>query len=401
MSAPSTPPPRSSAAAAAAAAAAVVLPSFASLQTSPRWLSPTSSPSTISTGSTATASSACSSPLSCFSSIQSSCSPATPPPPLLPSLGQHYDQTQFSFTTQVRPLYCAPVSSLAHNLAATDTMFPVSVSLRGSIPRGLRYESARWLAYRRNYFYVMATASLDIPFSSRPQPWMSRDGMLSLPPLVSSLAGHALYVALDNGGKRAIVRVRHFAVCVRAEDEISHRGVPLVQRTPKRDSGPTRTPRACTMVPVVGDSESRILAEALRACRTIVRSAPMPATQPRRYYSEDEDEEDSEDSVFGQPASATEVVCYERLQFHTATANNGRNNTSQQLFRLVLTMYAAVRADDCPAAFANVSPDSADVLFCSENPELRLVALQSVSTSGIVVRGRSPGHYSRTAGLIK
>ncbi|CAO3653328.1 unnamed protein product [Mucor fragilis] len=72
------------------------------------------------------------------------------------------------------------------------------------------------------------------------------------------------------------------------------------------------------------------------------------------------------DSVFG-----NEQVCvtFERLQFRVATANNGKRRASQQYFRLIFELVAQL--DD---ASQHV------VTECYSSP--------------LVVRGRSPGHYS-------
>ncbi|KAJ1661097.1 hypothetical protein GGF38_003842, partial [Coemansia sp. RSA 25] len=96
------------------------------------------------------------------------------------------------------------------------------------------------------------------------------------------------------------------------------KGVELVQHTPKRDKGPQMTPQP----------------------------------QPIR--------------------SGASTACFERLQFKTATANNGKRRAAQQYYVLAVDLLA-----DC------------------DGGERCVVA--SAASAPIVVRGRSPGHYADAA----
>ncbi|KAJ2744270.1 hypothetical protein GGI20_003101 [Coemansia sp. BCRC 34301] len=124
-----------------------------------------------------------------------------------------------------------------------------------------------------------------------------------------------------DGTARTAIR---FLVAISAQVASTHdKDVELVQHTPKRDKGPQTTPQP----------------------------------QPIRCSSS------------SSSAISSSTVCFERLQFKTATANNGKRRAAQQYYMLVVDLLA-----DC------------------DDGERCLVA--STASSPIVVRGRSPGHYA-------
>ncbi|KAL1925324.1 uncharacterized protein VTP21DRAFT_207 [Calcarisporiella thermophila] len=63
------------------------------------------------------------------------------------------------------------------------------------------------------------------------------------------------------------------------------------------------------------------------------------------------------------------IVTFERIQFKTATANNGKRRAAQQYYILLIDLYA----------------------FCDNGQQYKVATTQSAP---LVVRGRSPGHYS-------
>jgi hypothetical protein len=124
--------------------------------------------------------------------------------------------------------------------------------------------------------------------------------------------------------------------------------IDLVQHTPKRDKGPQLKPALNLMLPG-GDVE---------------RHAHHDAT--------DTDEEKA--ALSGNIADGVlpRVVTYERIQFKQATANNGKRRAAQQYFSLIVEAYAVVLGPH--------GPEEIRVAISRSNP--------------VVVRGRSPGHYS-------
>ncbi|KAF9923634.1 hypothetical protein FBU30_006357 [Linnemannia zychae] len=121
-----------------------------------------------------------------------------------------------------------------------------------------------------------------------------------------------------------LLTVRSFLVCIGAQIQNGEKVIELVQHTPKRDKGPQITPRP-THIRAGGD---------------------LNANSPGSY-----------------------VITFERVQFKTATANNGKRRAAQQYYQVHVDLFAEL-----------------------ESGELILVA--KTYSAPLVVRGRSPGHYA-------
>lgn len=279
----------------------------------------------------------------------------------------------------------------------------MQATIRSYVPRGLRHEGGRWLAYRRNYFVVMASVVIDLPLSVLPIPRVSPT---SFP---AGNSTHAFYtvVELRDGGTRT-VRVKSFAVAIQAEDEISGKPVELVQHTPKRDAGPQRTPVIVAVAPTFSDGRVQQQQQQQQHENSLSLSYQQP---PEDDFGQLEGQDEfaaassesytSGGSSIGSEAPSSdkggdrvpETVIFERIQFKKATANNGRKNTAQQMFRLVTVLYAAVDSQECADIVGS------GVFACRSG--VTYIELQRVGTTGIVVRGRSPGHYAeRSQGMI-
>lgn len=131
---------------------------------------------------------------------------------------------------------------------------------------------------------------------------------------------------LDKGNE--LVTVRAFLVCIGARIQHGEKVIELVQHTPKRDKGPQITPQP-----------------------THIRAGG--------------------DLSLGSSGTSPHVVTFERVQFKTATANNGKRRAAQQYYQVHVDLYAEL-----------------------DNGELVLVA--NSFSAPLVVRGRSPGHYADT-----
>ncbi|CAG8524413.1 4451_t:CDS:2, partial [Scutellospora calospora] len=120
--------------------------------------------------------------------------------------------------------------------------------------------------------------------------------------------------------------VSQFLLGITARVSNSDKKIELVQHTPKRDKGPQMVPVPKTIRPGGNLNLSSV-------------------------------------------GSNSNIVTFERIQFKTATANNGKRRAAQQYYVVMVDLYAQV-----------------------ENGEQYRVA---TSTSApLVVRGRSPGHYA-------
>jgi len=117
-----------------------------------------------------------------------------------------------------------------------------------------------------------------------------------------------------------------FLLGITARVSNSDKKIELVQHTPKRDKGPQ-------MVPVP---------KPIRAGGNLNLSSV---------------------------GSNSNIVTFERIQFKTATANNGKRRAAQQYYVILVDLYAQV-----------------------ENGEQYRVATST--SAALVVRGRSPGHYA-------
>jgi hypothetical protein len=166
-----------------------------------------------------------------------------------------------------------------------------------------------WTCYRRNYF------QMSLAYTCTDNKTGQEMNSANLPNL-SITDPHA------RPGQPSIL-ISGFAVCVSARIASGERKIELVQHTAKRDKGPQIIPT------------------------------------PRKLTNG------------GNPhlASSLKIATFERMQFKTATANNGKKRAAQQFYTMTIELYA-VSAYDGSFILAG---------FCESNC--------------LVVRGRSPGHY--------
>ncbi|KAF9152003.1 hypothetical protein BGX20_005261 [Mortierella sp. AD010] len=136
---------------------------------------------------------------------------------------------------------------------------------------------------------------------------------------------------LQRNGELATVRA--FLICIGAQIQNGEKVIELVQHTPKRDKGPQITPRP-THIRAGGD---------LNLCSS---------------------------------GSSPNVITFERVQFKTATANNGKRRAAQQYYQVHVDLFAEL-----------------------DNGDLVLVA--NAFSAPLVVRGRSPGHYADNEDAIQ
>lgn len=127
---------------------------------------------------------------------------------------------------------------------------------------------------------------------------------------------------LERNGE--LLAVRSFLVCIGAQIQNGEKVIELVQHTPKRDKGPQITPRP-THIRAGGD---------------------LNANSPGSY-----------------------VITFERVQFKTATANNGKRRAAQQYYQVHVDLFAELESGD-------------------------LILVAKLYSAPLVVRGRSPGHYA-------
>jgi hypothetical protein len=133
-------------------------------------------------------------------------------------------------------------------------------------------------------------------------------------------------LAKDHNGQ--LEEIHCFMLGVNARLSDCDKAIQLIQHTPKRDKGPQTTP-----VPKLIRPGGNI--------------------------------------GFSAVGSSQSIVTFERLQFKTATANNGKRRAAQQYYVIVVELLAKLRNG-------------------------HTVTVATARSSHLVVRGRSPGHYAET-----
>jgi hypothetical protein len=172
------------------------------------------------------------------------------------------------------------------------------------IDRGFFLADGDWTCYRRNYFQLSATFSID--------------GL-------GSYNEHEIPCLVDFNGR--FHRVQQFMLGISSHMFNSRdKTIELIQHTAKRDRGPRNTP---PLVPITAGGDLRL--------------SSIGTTQT--------------------------IATFERVQFKTATANNGRRRAAQQYHILCVEVYAQTEAGQ-------------QIKICVAESER------------LVVRGRSPGHYN-------
>lgn len=197
-----------------------------------------------------------------------------------------------------------PLSSVGPPLNATEELFSLQTpegqsvhpDIFGKIDKGFFLSDGDWTCYRRNYFQLSCSYTLN-PFVPVTQVQLNR-------------------------GSGSIVQVYGFAMTIAAvvDDCRDGKAIDLVQHTAKRDKGPQ------------GKPDRRVL-------------SPRPTPAPQMYGSGDNSMSNGTPSIFdqrfnGHPAQPPTETTFDRIQFKQATANNGKRRAAQQYYHLVVELYA-------------------------------------------------------------
>lgn len=187
------------------------------------------------------------------------------------------------------------------------SFFSYQVQLHAKMDRGFFRADQDWTCYRRNYFQVSSTFDVH-----------GMNYMIQGPEVPCLLR--------KSSDSQELLQVDYFSIGVCARVTNNDKKIELVQHTPKRDKGPQMIPE------------------------------PRPVRAGGNLH-------------LASVGSNHNIVTFERLQFKTATANNGKRRAAQQYYEIVVDLYAN---------------------FPREEP-LRVATCVSAP---LVVRGRSPGHYA-------
>ncbi|KAF2181242.1 p53-like transcription factor, partial [Zopfia rhizophila CBS 207.26] len=225
----------------------------------------------------------------------------------------------------------------------------ITPTIEAEIQKGFFWSSDRvWTCYRRNYFAVSVSFGLT--------PWVAN--------------GH-LY--LNRGGRKGPERIQSMAMSLSATNGATGNSIELIQRTLKRDKGPQLPMKKELLSPTPpGKSHNDHTYGIGSFHTTTVMAGPQLPLQT-----------EADQSYQYSPAShsgSAHQYTFERIQFKSATANNGKRGAQQPYYHLVVELWANVQ---------NLQ-------------EPRWVKIATRSSPPVVVIGRSPGYFPkegpRTAG---
>lgn len=227
-----------------------------------------------------------------------------------------------------------PIQRLQENISTGDGT-PVRPEIIGKIDKGFFLAENDWTCYRRNYFQVSVSYTLN--------------------PMVAQ--GTPIYIQLSPGGQSH--QIHAWAMTISAVVDNEHgKPIELVMHTPKRDKGPqlkiekqVLAPRSVNTTYTTSGALASLGGNTADGSRTLF--------DPAGPFSN------------GQQPPACEHT-FERIQFKQATANNGKRRARQQYYHLMLELWV-----DLGASMG----------------EQRWKKVAYRASPPMVVRGRSPGHY--------
>lgn len=212
----------------------------------------------------------------------------------------------------------------------------VQAELHAKIDKGFFKADSDWTCYRRNYFSVACSYSLKPAYVFNSDP---------------------LYLSRSNSTTSDLIRALAICITARVSGE-DGKAIDLVQHTPKRDKGPLGRPEKIKLLPMPPGSLG-------------VYTEPA-GLSPGSQLTPDYDSTFPASSPNSQQNQTT--ANFERIQFKNATANNGKRRAAQQYFHIVVELFAEVQS--------------------SQSSEGQWIKVASRMSARMVVRGRSPGHYS-------
>ncbi|KAI5812056.1 hypothetical protein BZA77DRAFT_253808 [Pyronema omphalodes] len=241
-------------------------------------------------------------------------------------------------------------TTLVHRLNSADG-HNIRPEIHARVDKGFFLCDRDWTCYRRNYFSVICSYSLV------PQTY-------SLP----------LYVVRSAGGPPE--HILSFAMCISAVvDGPAGKTVELVQHTPKRDKGPQLRPQKIKLhpQPVTGMGYGS----------TNTNVIQQQQQQQPHHPQQSLDYDPSFPQQSQQQQQQTHIAVFDRIQFKSATANNGKRRAAQQYYHLLVELWADVG----PTGSSAPQPSA-------PGTDERWVKVAQRVSAPMVVRGRSPGHYA-------
>ncbi|RMZ04347.1 hypothetical protein D0862_05346 [Hortaea werneckii] len=246
----------------------------------------------------------------------------------------------------------------------------ITPEIHAKVEKGFFLANAdqKWTCYRRNYFSVACNFELH-PSTNNGRLYLKRNNNQEQ----IQAMGMRLSAAVDGSGGK---------------------NIELIQHTPKRDNGPKTKIEVTKVAPTPsnGRNDHTVSPHGIYQVPMATYHAPgqvpgpllplqgsgesngiSPSLHQNSQLSPHYGYSSSAPSHMPVPGNHT-THTFERVQFKQATANNGKRRASQQYFHLIVELFADVRDEN-------------------SNKASWVKIAQRVSDK-IVVRGRSPSHYS-------
>jgi meiosis-specific transcription factor NDT80 len=219
--------------------------------------------------------------------------------------------------TPCPPLFATEVH---HSLQTSEGRL-IKPEIFGKIDKGFFMADNDWTCYRRNYF------SLNCSYTLQP-----------------TIPIGAMYLVQQHGGTG--LQVHNFAMSIAAVvDGRDGKSIELVQHTPKRDKEPQDRPARITLSPRPPASHG--LFGGLGGSRGSIYEA----------------------QGFNQNPNSPQVeATFERIQFKNATANNGKRRAAQQYYHLLVELFADVGAQHADRWVKIASRMSAPMVVRGRSP---------------------------------
>ncbi|KAL8692509.1 MAG: hypothetical protein Q9218_002484 [Villophora microphyllina] len=232
-----------------------------------------------------------------------------------PAVWEGYDSFEIATAHQSSTTSCFDHLPFLSDVVSDKVRFLSEENLQVFVKctKGFFRSHEQWNCYRRNYFLVECSFSLQ------------RKG------------ADAFFLRIDSEPLPA--KVSRFCFSLSAVTD-SGESIRLIQH---RGKASTSTPEYCETIPI--------------------EEGQAPFVQARTPQSP---ESQAPTGTNREPS----VAIFDRVQFCTATASNGKRRAAQQYFHLLVTLWAGI----------------------GQGPE-RLIQIATSRSDRIVVRGRSPGHY--------
>jgi meiosis-specific transcription factor NDT80 len=248
-----------------------------------------------------------------------------------------------SYSTHSASSESPPFSTQENYGTITSEGATIIPNIDAKIEKGFFLSSDRvWTCYRRNYFAVNVSFGLT--------PWTPNA---------------RLY--LDQGNGKPQEQIQSMAVSLAAAvDGTAGKTIELIQHTPKRDKGPQLPMKKELLAPNPPGKSHDHSGYGLS-------NFHQPPSAPGPQLPLQADSDSSQQYSPASHASSNSLHAFERIQFKSATANNGKRRAQQQYYHLIVELWANIQN--------------------ARDQEPRWVKVAAKMSHPVVVRGRSPSHY--------